>query len=524
MSPQDSRSSLPPLAAGPEAVNRLEERLRAAQKMEAVGLLAGGIAHDFNNLLTVMNGYCHILLAGHELPEEARALIAIIRDAGDRAASLVRGLLVFSGRTPQEPHNVDLNESVSELCRLVGRLLPANIEFTTALEPHLKMVLADPGCIQQALLNLVLNSRDAMPQGGKLEVRTAGLTLDLASSESHPCLTAGGYILLTVSDTGTGMDDETKQHLFEPFFTTKPPGTGTGLGLSMVHQIVKQSCGFLSVRSEKGNGTTVSIYLPCSAAEEAQEISVLEDAPPGNHETILIVEDSPEVRRFLCTVLERLGYSVLAAASAREAAALSSGFADGVDLLVADVVLADSSGIELAGRVRERHPQLPVLYISGDTHGAAVETVQESGAEFLSKPFTVVALAERVRRILDRRKRKRILFVDDDAGVVLFASRVLHDAGFEVLVGGNGDVALSIVETERLDLVITDLVMPEREGLATIMTLRKSHPSLPMIAISGAFGGYFLKAAAKLGARVALPKPFTGEQLLEAVRAVLRTP
>jgi two-component system, cell cycle sensor histidine kinase and response regulator CckA len=519
MSSQDSQSSDLLLAAALDTVTRLEQRLRGAQKMEAVGMLAGGIAHDFNNLLTVINGYSDMLLTGYELPQEARTLIAMIRETGERAAALVRGLLLFSGRKAQEPSNVNLNESVSELCRLVSRLLPANIELTTALEPHLKTVVADPGCIQQALLNLVINARDAMPHGGKLEVQTASVTLDSASAELHPSLPAGDYILLTVSDTGIGMDDEIKQHLFEPFYTTKAPSAGTGLGLSMVHDIVKQSCGFLSVRSEKGNGTTLSIYLPCSAEGQTQEASVLEEAPTGNHETILIVDHSPEVRRFLHTMLKDLGYSALEAASASEVAALSSGIADSIDLLVADVALADASGIELARRLRESRPRLPVLYISGDT--SAIEGVQASGAEFLAKPFTMAGFAARVRRILDSRKRDRILFVDDDADVALFASRILSDEGYEVLVGGDGDVALSIVQTERPDLVITDLVMPGREGLATIMALRKSHPSLPVIAISGAFGGYFLKAATTLGARASLPKPFTREQLLEAVRAVL---
>jgi len=377
------------------------------------------------------------------------------------------------------------------------------------------------GNIQQALLNLVVNSRDAMPEGGKLEVQTANLELDAAPSKSHPDLPAGNYILLTVSDTGTGMDDETKQHLFEPLYTTKAPGAGTGLGLLIVQHIVKQSGGFLFVRSEKGDGTTVSIYLPCFVGEKSPEISGLQKAPPRGHEKILIVDDSPEVRRVLHRMLEGLGYFVLEAASAREAVALSSGLADGSDLLVVDVELADSTGVELAQRLREPRPELPVLYVSGYPQGAAIEGVQESGAEFLSKPFTLVAFAERVRRILDRRKPRRILFVDDDADVVLFASLVLRNAGFEVLVGGNGDTALSMVEIERPDLVITDLVMPERGGLATIMTLRKLHPSLPVIATSGAFGGYFLEAAVTLGAHATLPKPFSGEELLEAVRVVL---
>jgi len=524
VSPQDSQPSHPPLAAARETATRLEPELRDAQQMQAVGLLAGGIAHDFNNLLTVMNGYSALLLTAHELPEEARELIAIIRDTGDRAAALVRGLLAFSRRMPQEPRIVDLNESAGEVGALVRRLLPANIEFTTILETRLKMVLADPGCIQQALLNLVFNSRDAMPEGGKIEIRTANLTLDVSSPESHPSLPAGNYVLLTVSDTGAGMDNEAKQHLFEPFYTRKPLSAGTGIGLSMVQRTVTQSGGFLSVESEKGNGTAVRIYLPQSTQDKTPDVPGLKRTPPGGHEAILIVEDSPDVRRLLRTMLQSLGYSVLEAASAAQAAALSSGHAGVIDLLVADVVLGDSTGVELARRLRESRPGLPVLHISGYAQdGAVLESMHESGAEFLAKPFTLAALAERIRRILDRQKRHRVLFVDDDAAVTLFASRVLREAGFEVLVAGDGSLALSMIEAEHPDLVITDLVMPGREGLETIMMLRKSHPSLPVIATSGAFDGHFLKPAAMLGARARLPKPFSQEALLEAVRAVLDT-
>ncbi len=522
MPPEESPPSQTLLAAALEAATRLEQQLREAQKMEAVGLLSAGVAHDFNNLLTVIQGYSDMLLTTHELPGEARELIEGIRDAGDRAAALARGLLAFSRRMPHEARIVDLNKSVGELVSLVRHLLPANIEFTTALETDLKMVQADAGCLQHALLNLVFNSRDAMPEGSQLEIQTANRTLDRAASEPDPGPPAGSYVLLTVRDTGSGMDDETRQRAFEPFYTTKPEGAGTGLGLSMVQYIVKQSGGFLSVESEKGKGTTVRIYLPCCAEEKTPEIARLEKAPPGGHETILIVEDCPEMRRFLRSGLESLGYSVLEAASAREAAALSSGFADGIDLLVADVVLADSTGIEVVRRLRELRPGLPALYISGYAQDAAmVASLQESRPEFLSKPFSLAGFAESIRRILDRQKRPRILFVDDDAAVALFAIRVLRGAGYEVLVAGNGKVALWTVETEHPDLVITDLVMPDCEGLETIMRLRKSYPLLPVIATSGAFGGHFLKTAAALGAHGTLAKPFGAEELLAAVRAAL---
>jgi DNA-binding response OmpR family regulator len=493
-----------------------------AHQMQAVGLLAAGIAHDFNNLLTVINGHSALLLAMHELPEEVREPIAIIRNAGDRAAAIARGLLACSRRMPAETRVVDLNESVRELCALVRRLLPANIGFSATLEERLEMVLADPDCVQQALLNLAFNSRDAMPDGGKLEIQTANLTLDAPSPDSHPGLPAGSYILLTVSDTGAGMDEEAKQHLFEPFHTSKPPIAGTGIGLSMVQETVTRSAGFLSVQSERGNGTTVRIYLPRFTGSKASEVAKSKAALPTGHERILIVEDDTGMRRLLRAMLLSLGYSVLEATSVQEAAALLSCRTEVIDLLVTGIMPTDSAGAERARWLRGSHPELGILCLSDSTQNSAlIAGAQESGAEFLAKPFALTTLAERVRKLLDLQKRRRILFVDDDAAVVIFASRVLRDAGFEVLVAGDGDVALSTAEAEHPDLVITDLVMPGREGLETIMILRKSHPSIPVIAISGAFNGHFLKPALMLGARAALPKPFSEAELLDAVRAVL---
>jgi len=491
--------------------------------MESVGLLAAGIAHDFNNLLTVINGYNDMLLTSCELPEKAQQCLAIVRGAGERAAAMARGLLAFSRPTPLEPRIIDLNELVRETVAWTRRLFPANVRLAPVLAPQLNPVLADPGGIEQALLNLMLNSRDAMSEGGEVVIETANLEIDRASSASHPDAPLGAYILLTVRDSGAGMDAETRQRIFEPFYTTKDPGAGTGLGLSMVEHIVKQSGGFLSVQSDRGKGATVRIYLPAAEAGQTAETTEPKRAPRGGHETLLIVEDNSELRRLLGVTLERLGYTVLDAASAGEALELADGREDGIDLLVADVMLPDLNGIQLASRLRKSHPGMPVLHLSGYSEEDVFAGVPEPGREFLSKPFTLAAFSERVRSILDRRKRRRVLVVDDDAEVVMFASRVLRQAGFEVLVGGNGNVALSTAEAEPLDLVITDLVMPEREGLETIMRLRKSHPELPVIAISGAFGGHFLKSAAALGARVALPKPFSGEELLAAVRRALGT-
>jgi DNA-binding response OmpR family regulator len=493
------------------------------QKIEFPGLLPAGIVHDFNNLLSVINGYNEMLLASYELPEKARQCLTVVRGAGERAAALTRAMMTLGWRPALEPRLVNVNESVNELVTLARHLLPANVELSAVLAFPLHLVMADRCGILQVLLNLLMNSRDALPGGGKVEIQTANLEPDSDPANTHPYLPPGEYMVLTVTDNGTGMDEATRQRVFEPFYTTKGPGAGTGLGLPMVQHFVKQSGGFISIKSSKGQGTAVRIYLPAAGGEmpvENPETVASGSTARGGDETILIVEDDPDLRNLMRQVLEELGYGVLDAASAGEAAELSSGLNDRLDLLVADAVLPDLSGRELADRLHQSRPGLPVLHISGYPEQAVLEGAR-SGTGFLAKPFTMAAFGERVRSLLDRQKRKRVLVVDDDKQVLMFASEVLREAGYEVLVGEDGNVALAVVEVEPLDLVITDLVMREREGLETMMRLRESHPALPVIAVSGAFGGHFLRSATILGARATLLKPFSGEDLLSAVRKVL---
>src|SRR6202142_3939245 len=424
MSPHDPQSSHAQLAAALETVSRLEQQLREAQKMQALGLLAGGIAHDFNNLLTVMNGYSGMLLSTGDLPEAARKSIAIIRDAGDRAGALVRQLLVFSRRIPQEPHIVDLNESVSELGRLVSRLLPASIQFTTVLEPNLSMVLADPGCIQQALLNLVLNSRDAMPEGGKLVIETANLEMDEDYRASHPGVPppagSGPYPFRTVRDTGIGMDGAVRKHVFEPFFTTKKSGAGTGLGLSTVHGIVTQAGGWVWVDSKPGGGATFKMLLPRSQGAPRAE-RVVRPAPAGlrGSETVLVVEDQEAVRRLARTALESYGYAVLEAANGQDALLMIERHTGRIDLLLSDVVMPGMTGPELAVRLRTSWPEIKVLCMSGYTAEApSVWGMEGSSVAFIPKPFTPDALATKVREVLAGAwPAASILVVDDEDSI-----------------------------------------------------------------------------------------------------------
>jgi CheY-like chemotaxis protein len=494
-----------------------------AAAIEAPGILPAGIVHDLNNLLTVINGYSEMLLASCDLPEKARLGLGVVRGAGERATALTRALMALGRRAPVEPQLVDVNQSVSELVTLARHFLPANVELSADMAPNIPMVRADRGGLLQVLLNLAINSRDAMPAGGKLKIQTASLEPDIAPLNSHPYLPPGNYIVLTVSDSGMGMDEATRQRVFEPFYTTKARGAGTGLGLPMVQHIVKQSGGFLSIKSCKGQGTAVRIYLPAAEGEASMETPGTvqsRNTLSGRGETVLMIIEGQDMRSLMRHYLEDLGYGVLDAASAGEAAELSNSLKDRLDLLVTDVVLPDASGRELADRLHESRPWLPVLYISDYFEEPAADG-SLTGAAFLPKPFAMAAFGEQVRSLLDRQKRRRVLFVDDDDQVLMFASAVLRDAGLEVLVGGDGNVALSIVKKEPLDLVITDLVMRDREGLDTMMHLKKSHPDLPVIAVSGAFGGHYLTSAKALGARATLLKPFSGEDLLRAVRAVL---
>ena len=479
--------------------------------------------HDLNNLLTVINGYNEMLLNSYPLPDKARQCLSLVRGAGERAASLARAMMELGSQVP-ERQPVDINASVSELVELAQHLLPANIELVPDLSSGLPLALADRCGILQVLLNLVVNARDAMPEGGRVEIQTANFRTDTPSLASHPFLPHGNYILLSVNDNGAGMDETTRQRMFEPFYTTKPAGVGTGLGLPMVQHIVKQNGGFLSIQSAQGVGTTVRIYLP--AANDSTSAPNLQTLPldisaMSGRETILVVEDDAVLRNLMRDILQGLGYAVLDAGTGAEAAELSGNLDDGVDLLISDVLLPDSSGRELAEALLESRPGLPVLYISGHPALVSHDDPADPNARFLAKPFSAGDLGEGVRTLLDRRKRKRVLFVDDDAQVVMFASEVLREAGYDVLVGEDGNVALSIVDNESLDLVITDLVMREREGLETMMRLRKSHPELPVVAISGAFGGHFLRSASLLGARATLAKPFSGEDLLNLVRHIL---
>ena len=384
---------------------RLEAQLRQAQKMEAVGQLAGGVAHDFNNLLTAIRGYSEFALnrlgSGNE---NVRKDIEEIAKSADRASSLTRQLLAFSRKQLLQPRILRLNDVVSEVDKMLRRLIGEDIEVVTVFGRALGRVKADPGQIEQVLVNLVVNARDAMPDGGKLTIETSNVDVDEDLSEAHEGLAPGRYVMLAVRDTGHGIDAETKGRLFEPFFTTKEQGKGTGLGLATVYGIVKQSGGYIAVESDPGEGAAFKMFLQRlePGADDIERIVEIDEERPRGSETVLLVEDEEVVRNLVREILEGNGYSVLEARDGAEALDLGRRFTAPIHLLVTDVVMPKMSGRELAERLLTLHKETRVLYMSGYTDGAiGQQGVLDPRTELLQKPFTFDALAHKVRKVLD---------------------------------------------------------------------------------------------------------------------------
>ncbi len=377
---------------------QLEEQLRQAQKMEAVGMLAGGIAHDFNNLLTIITGYSQLLLGNIPQTDSNRTAVEQIMKAGDRAAALTRQLLAFSRRQVLQPKILDLNVLVSGLAVMLRRLIGEDIDLRLVMGPELGRVSADPGQVEQVIMNLALNARDAMPQGGMLTIQTANTELEEGYGGTHLAVRPGAYVMLSVTDTGHGMDAETQSRIFEPFFTTKGQGQGTGLGLSTVFGIVKQSGGNLEVISEPGQGTSVKVYLPRIQQQAQVEAERAIPASARGSETILLVEDEDMVRSLVRETLERSGYKLLDAADPVEAMRICESYQGTIHLLITDVVLPKEGGRELASRLVALRPEMKVLFMSGYTDKALAAANDRS---FLQKPFTPAVLARKVREVLE---------------------------------------------------------------------------------------------------------------------------
>ncbi len=384
--------------------NRLELRLGKSQKMEAMGQLAGGISHDFNNLLTVINGYSQMLLMNPKLPDNIRQSIEAIEQSGEQAAGLTRQLLMFSRHHPIEPKVVNLNSIVSGMEKMLHRLIRENVIITINIAPNLWQIKADAGSIEQVIMNLVVNASDAMPDGGRLTVEVENVNIDGLGSLAHlQDVTPGLYVMLSVSDTGCGMDDKVREHIFEPFFTTKEIGKGTGLGLATVYGIIKQSNAHIDVQSEPGKGAVFQLYFPkikseCNTDENMNEVTSF----PGGTETILITEDEDNIRLMLKDFLQSIGYTVLTACNGKEALELAESHKGKIHLLLTDIVMPGMNGFELAKHLRDSYPEIELLFMSGYAKPTDTHKMMDITDNLIDKPIAIHALAVKLRKILGK--------------------------------------------------------------------------------------------------------------------------
>ncbi len=515
---------------------KLEEQFRRAQKMEAVGQLAGGIAHDFNNLLQVINSYSALALMRLDRDDPIHQEISHVAAAGDKAATLVSQILAFSRRQVLDMKDVDLGGVISDMMKMLQRLLGEHVTLRVLTAPDLGIVRADSGQVEQILMNLCVNARDAMRDGGTITIKTENVQLDEAFCRDREWADPGSYVMLSVADTGCGMDDDTIRNIFEPFFTTKDVGKGSGLGLSMVYGLVKQHLGLVHIHSEIGEHTTFEIYLPVAEGAAAAGAGEEEIPAAGGTETILFAEDNPEVLEVVKSVLEEAGYSLLTATNGEEAIRIFDRNADRVDMALLDVMMPKLGGRAVYEHIHESHPDLPFLFASGYSVGAIhTDFILDKGLTLINKPYEHNALLHAVRKVIGaanvipiepRKKTKAasILLVDDDENVRKVLKRVLESDGHEVMEAGDGDEALKRHRRDSADIVITDIVMPEKEGLAMIQELKLDSPDVRIIAISGGGrkgSGSYLGLAKHLGAEITLEKPIRAKDLLGAVSRIM---
>jgi two-component system cell cycle sensor histidine kinase/response regulator CckA len=522
---------------------QLEQQLRQAQKIEAVGRLAGGIAHDFNNLLAVIIGYSEILEEQLGPSDPRRPKAEQIKKAGVRAATLTRQLLAFSRQQVLEPKVLDLNAVLADTLKMLQRVLGEDIELIAIPGPELGRIKADQGQIEQVIMNLALNARDAMPHGGKLIISTANEELDDIYARQHPVIVPGSYVMFAVSDAGIGMDRQTQTNIFEPFFTTKGLGKGTGLGLATVYGVVKQSGGYIYVYSEPGRGSTFKIYLP--RIEEAMT------APNPGHsgkeigrgwETILLVEDAQPLRELARELLEDSGYIVLEAANGADAIQVAEKHHGPIHLLLTDVVMPGMDGPEVAEYMTRNYPGIKVLYASGYTDDAIIHHgVLNSGIALLQKPFTRASLTNKVREVLGATEepeisdpsartekqqvpsRPRILIVDDDKAMRGLLRDHLKD-DYRIFETGDPEAAIALALQHKPDAVLLDLMMPKFSGFEVCQTLiaLSYTQQIPIFIVSGEVATKYKVFCQNLGSAGYFEKPVDFNELRACLAAVLR--
>ena len=508
---------------------RLEDRVRQGERLESIGRLAGGVAHDFNNLLTVINGYSDVLLGGIAKGHSLRRPAEGIREAGEKAAGLIRQLLAFSRKEAVHLYPQKLNDLITANTPMLRQLVGDQVQLELLLDPGLGIVKADDGQFLQVLMNLAVNARDAMPEGGRLTFQTSNGFLDQMDPRTLGEIPSGPIVQLVVSDTGIGMPEAILQKIFEPFFTTRPDSLSTGLGLSTVYGIVRQFGGAVSVASEIGKGSAFTIYLPRVEGTFPDTVNqfhaVLPAKSPRGSETILVAEDEPAVLEMTVGILEGLGYRVMGAPSGSEALRKAESHDGVIDLLLTDVMMPVMTGKDLADRLTADHPATKVLYMSGYAADViARRGVVDPTVHFLPKPFDVDSLARKVREVLDSTNKpvsRKVLLLDDNASIRMLFSEILADAGFEVVEAASGAEALQSIRSSSCVAVLADIQVPGTNVYDLVRTLRAEFPKLGIIMASGLVDNEIQAMAFECGTDEVLEKTAVHARIAEVLDQVL---
>jgi len=466
---------------------KLREQLLRAQKLDSIGRLTGGIAHDFNNILTVILGYSEQLMVSSSLSETDQKDISEIKKAGERALKLTRQLLAFSKRQVQKPEVLNLCQIVQDVSNMLRRLIGSDVLIEFKPNPELARIKADAGQIEQVILNLVINAKEAMPQGGTITIECRNQDVEPGYSQEHYNLQPGSYVMLCVSDTGIGMDHETQNRIFEPFFTTKADSKGTGLGLPTVYGIVTQSGGNIFVYSEPGKGSTFKILLPATTESEVKPSEKIPEPEPGNGELLFIVEDDDAIAGLIKRITSSLNYRCRLFSTAKAALQAMSELLDKPDMMLIDMVLPGMSGIDLFQRIKRSFPEVPVLLMSGYSDQVAlseIKTAQE--VHFLQKPFTDRDLASNIRHLLSlKRSRQKVLIIDDDESIRMLLQRQFSKRGYGFFGVDDLKDAENVLNNQSIDIIIVDMNLGGDDGISVIRQLREKGFSQAVILLSG---------------------------------------